>query len=98
MTCAYVLAGELKHAKGRHELAFANYERRLRPFIAAKQNSAARFASTFAPRTRLGLVFRNAITKAFRIPRLARLTLGRDLTDRLTLPDYSISADQAAAF
>jgi len=98
MTCAYVLAGELKHAKGRHELAFANYERRLRRFIAAKQNSAARFASTFAPRTRRGLVFRNAIMKAFRIPRLARVTLGRDLTDRLTLPDYSIPADHAAAF
>ena len=98
MTCAYVLAGELKRANGRHEAAFANYERLLPPFIAAKQNSAARLASSFAPRTRRGLVFRNAIMKAFRIPRLARLTVGRDLTDRLTLPDYSISADHPAAF
>jgi 2-polyprenyl-6-methoxyphenol hydroxylase-like FAD-dependent oxidoreductase len=95
MTCAYVLAGELRRANGRHEVAFSNYERRLRSFIASKQNSAGRFVRSFAPRTRHGLVLRNAVLNAFRIPGLARLTLGRDLTDRLTLPDYSASVDRA---
>jgi 2-polyprenyl-6-methoxyphenol hydroxylase-like FAD-dependent oxidoreductase len=95
MTRAYVLAGELKRANGQHEVAFSNYERRLMPFIAAKQDSAARFARSFAPRTRRGLVLRNAVLNAFRIPGLARLTLGRDLTDRLKLPDYSNSVDRS---
>jgi 2-polyprenyl-6-methoxyphenol hydroxylase-like FAD-dependent oxidoreductase len=98
MICAYVLAGELKRANGRHEVAFSNYERRLRPFIAEKQDSAARFARSFAPRTRRGLLLRNAVLNTFRIPGLARLTLGRDLTDRLTLPDYSTSTDCLSAF
>jgi 2-polyprenyl-6-methoxyphenol hydroxylase-like FAD-dependent oxidoreductase len=95
MTCAYVLAGELKRANGRHEVAFSNYETRLMRFIAAKQDSAARFARTFAPRTTRGLVLRNAVLNAFRIPGLARLTLGRDLTDHLTLPDYSAPIDRS---
>jgi 2-polyprenyl-6-methoxyphenol hydroxylase-like FAD-dependent oxidoreductase len=95
MTCAYVLAGELKRANGQHEVAFSNYERRLMPFVGAKQDSAARFARSFAPRTRHGLVLRNAVLNAFRIPGLAWLTLGRDLTDRLKLPDYSNSLDRS---
>jgi 2-polyprenyl-6-methoxyphenol hydroxylase-like FAD-dependent oxidoreductase len=98
MTCAYVLAGEITRTSGCHEVALLNYERRLRSFIVAKQDSAARFASSFAPRTRRGLLLRNAVLNAFRIPGLARLTLGRDLTDRLTLPDYSTSVDRSRAF
>ena len=88
MTGAYVLAGELAKAEGRHDEAFANYEKILRDFIARKQQGAERFASAFAPKTRLGLRFRNLVVKAAAIPGVARLTFGRDIIDSLRLPDY----------
>src|SRR6201988_1920011 len=37
MTAAYVLAGELAKANGKHAAAFANYEVLLREFIRSKQ-------------------------------------------------------------
>lgn len=83
---AYVLAGELAH--GSIEDAFVRYERRLRPFMLGKQGAARRFAHSFAPRTCLGIFVRNQITKAFRVPAVARMALGRNLRDRITLPYY----------
>jgi 2-polyprenyl-6-methoxyphenol hydroxylase-like FAD-dependent oxidoreductase len=88
MTAAYVLAGELAHAHGGHEEAFRRYETLLRPFLAVKQRGAERFASSFVPRTHLGLFIRNVVLKAFRIPNLARIAVGRELMDHLRLPDY----------
>jgi 2-polyprenyl-6-methoxyphenol hydroxylase-like FAD-dependent oxidoreductase len=88
MTAAYILAGEFVAAGGRHEAAFAGYERLLRGFIESKQRAAAGFAGAFAPRTRFGLFFRNQVVRAFAIPGLARLALGREITDTLQLPDY----------
>ncbi len=88
MTPAYVLAGELVKARGRHDEAFGKYEELLRAYIEMKQRGAQRFASAFAPRTRWGLFFRNQVIKAFAIPGLARLAFGRDLIDTLQLPDY----------
>jgi hypothetical protein len=49
---------------------------------------AERFASAFAPRTRLGLFFRNQVIKMAAIPGFARLTFGGDIIDTLELPDY----------
>lgn len=91
MTAAYVLAGELARADGRAE-AFARYEEVLRPFIAAKQQAAARFASAFAPKTRWGLALRNAVIMACAIPGVARLAFGRDIIDAMQLPDYEFDA------
>jgi 2-polyprenyl-6-methoxyphenol hydroxylase-like FAD-dependent oxidoreductase len=88
MTAAYVLAGELGRARGRHEEAFRNYEALLRPFIAAKQEGAVRLAAAFAPKTRLGLFLRNRIIGAAAFPSLARLAFGRELVDTLQLPEY----------
>jgi 2-polyprenyl-6-methoxyphenol hydroxylase-like FAD-dependent oxidoreductase len=88
MTGAYVLAGELAKASGRHVAAFANYEKVLRSFIAAKQRGAERFAGAFAPKTRYGLFLRNQVIRAAAVPGLARLAFGRDIVDRLRLPDY----------
>jgi 2-polyprenyl-6-methoxyphenol hydroxylase-like FAD-dependent oxidoreductase len=88
MTGAYVLAGELVKAAGQHDIAFANYERLLRRFIEKKQRGAQHFASALAPKTRLGLFFRNQVIRAAAIPGLARLTFGRDIIDSLQLPDY----------
>jgi 2-polyprenyl-6-methoxyphenol hydroxylase-like FAD-dependent oxidoreductase len=88
MTGAYILAGELTKADGEHDIAFANYEKHLRGFVEMKQRGAERFASALAPKTRLGLLFRNQVIRAAAIPGLARLTFGRDIIDTLQLPDY----------
>jgi hypothetical protein len=60
----------------------------LRGFIETKQQGAERFAGAFAPKTRWGLAFRNQVVRAFAIPELARLTFGREISDRLPLPEY----------
>ncbi|MEO8319390.1 MAG: FAD-binding domain [Bradyrhizobium sp.] len=88
MISAYVLAGELARADGRHEEAFAGYEAALRSFIGAKQMAAERFAGAFAPKTGWGLYFRNQVVRAFAIPGLARLAIGRDIADTMAVPDY----------
>ncbi len=85
---AYVLAGELAAADGQYQAAFARYEAVLRTFIDVKQGGAERFARVFAPRTRWGLWLRNEVIKAFAIPGLAKLVVGRDIRDTLRLPDY----------
>jgi 2-polyprenyl-6-methoxyphenol hydroxylase-like FAD-dependent oxidoreductase len=98
MIAAYVLAGELGASQGRYQQAFASYEARLRSYIGNKQCGAERFAGAFAPRTRAGLYFRNMVIRAFAIPGLARLAVGRDIADRIALPDYRWSAlDRLAA-
>ena len=88
ITAAYVMAGELIKASGRHDEAFRNYEALLRGYIGSKQKGAERFSSAFAPRTRWGLFMRNQLIKASAIPGLARLAFGRDIIDKLPLPDY----------
>jgi 2-polyprenyl-6-methoxyphenol hydroxylase-like FAD-dependent oxidoreductase len=88
MTGAYVLAGELASACGQHVEGFANYEKVLRAFIDAKQQGAERFAGAFAPKTWWGLFLRNQVIKAAAVPGIARFAFGRDIVDRLRLPDY----------
>jgi 2-polyprenyl-6-methoxyphenol hydroxylase-like FAD-dependent oxidoreductase len=92
MTAAYVLAGELAAANGHHQEAFAKYEARLRAYVGSKQQGAEFFAAAFAPKTRWGLFLRNQMIRAFAIPGLARFAFGRDIVDRLQLPDYGWSA------
>ena len=89
MISAYVLAGELGQAPARPESAFTRYDEMLRRFMTDKQKTAEKFASSFAPRTRLGLFLRNQMTKAFAIPYVAGLMLGPSVRDELTLPNYS---------
>jgi 2-polyprenyl-6-methoxyphenol hydroxylase-like FAD-dependent oxidoreductase len=88
MISAYVLAGELMRAGGRHEEAFVRYEALLKPFVSAKQRGAQRLGGVFVPRTRWGLQFRNQVIKAFAIPGLARIAIGGDIIDKLSLPAY----------
>jgi len=85
---AYVLAGEISRAGSHHLHAFAEYERRLRRFLAGKQLSAAKFASTFVPHTAAGVWIRNQATKIMGLPGVGNLFLGRSLRDNLDLPDY----------
>ena len=88
---AYILAGELHACASDFGAAFARYEQRLMPFLRRKQASAARFASSFAPRTSLGITFRNVATRLMRVPSIAELLIGRELRDDIELPDYGIA-------
>jgi 2-polyprenyl-6-methoxyphenol hydroxylase-like FAD-dependent oxidoreductase len=88
MAAAYVLAGELATAAGRHDEAFEKYETLLRAFIETKQKGAQRLSAAFAPKTRLGLFLRDQVIKACAIPGFAKLALGREIADSLELPDY----------
>jgi 2-polyprenyl-6-methoxyphenol hydroxylase-like FAD-dependent oxidoreductase len=85
---AYVLAGELHQCAGDYAEAFARYEQKLMPFLKRKQLSAAKFAATFAPKTAVGVAFRNAMANLVRIPAVAEFFIGRDLRDSLVLPNY----------
>jgi 2-polyprenyl-6-methoxyphenol hydroxylase-like FAD-dependent oxidoreductase len=97
MIAAYALAGELSVSEGRYPQAFANYEARVRSYIASKQRGAQR-CGAFAPKTAAGLYFRNMVIRAFAIPGLARFVIGKDIADRIELPDYPWPAlDRLAA-
>ena len=89
MISAYVLAGELAGAQRQYGQAFGRYEALLRNYIAAKQRGAVRFAGAFAPKTQFGVLVRNLVVRAFAIPGLAKLAVGRDIADNLQLPEYS---------
>lgn len=86
MIGAQVLAHEIAGSRGDHQVAFARYEERLRPFILGKQRAAERFASSFAPRSSLGLTLRNWATRLLGLPLVAELGLGRGLRDAIDLP------------
>jgi hypothetical protein len=58
------------------------------PFLKSKQESAAKFASSFAPKSASGIRFRNLVTRLFQIPSFADLFVGRDLRDDIELPYY----------
>jgi 2-polyprenyl-6-methoxyphenol hydroxylase-like FAD-dependent oxidoreductase len=88
MVAAYVLAGELRAHGDDHVAAFAGYERRMMPFVKGKQRSAVKFASTFAPKTAVGIEVRNLATRLLRFPAVADFFIGRDLRDDLTVPAY----------
>jgi 2-polyprenyl-6-methoxyphenol hydroxylase-like FAD-dependent oxidoreductase len=94
MTEAYVLAGELAQCGGAHEAAFAAYAARLRPFVAAKQRSATKFAASFVPRTAFGIWLRNQATRLMALPGVATLLLGRAVRDDFALPDYAWTVQQ----
>ncbi|MBV6424876.1 MAG: hypothetical protein NAOJABEB_02690 [Steroidobacteraceae bacterium] len=85
MVEAYVLAAELARAKN-HVEAFDAYERRLMPFLRAKQKAAERLALAFAPRNRIQLCLRNAVMRAMALPLVARLAAGKSFHDAIELP------------
>ena len=85
---AYILAGELQQANGDHVVAYRAYERRFRPFIERKQKSAAQFATSFTPKTRLGLFVRDLVLRFTAFPLVSNWLMRRFVTDRYQLPDY----------
>jgi 2-polyprenyl-6-methoxyphenol hydroxylase-like FAD-dependent oxidoreductase len=85
---AYVLAGELGLTDRDYARAFANYERRLRAFVTAKQKAALRLRGFFTPRSRLGLSVRNVVVRALDHRFLVKPLLTRSMRDDLDLPAY----------
>jgi 2-polyprenyl-6-methoxyphenol hydroxylase-like FAD-dependent oxidoreductase len=90
MAEAYVLAGELQRAGGDPAAAFGRDEALLRPFLRRKQLAAERFASSFAPRTRLGLAVRGLVVRLLGVPWVARRVIGQPLRDDIVLPRYPL--------
>jgi 2-polyprenyl-6-methoxyphenol hydroxylase-like FAD-dependent oxidoreductase len=89
MAEAYVLAGELGNCGGDYGAAFARYEQRLMPLLKRKQRSAARFASSFAPKTAMGIAFRSLVARLMgRLPFVVEFFVGREMRDQVELPDY----------
>jgi 2-polyprenyl-6-methoxyphenol hydroxylase-like FAD-dependent oxidoreductase len=88
MVAAYILAGELYRAKGNYAEAFQRYQELFGSFVLRKQKAALRFAGSFAPKSKLSLFVRNKIFQLMAIPWIADMVAGRDLADRITLPEY----------
>ena len=88
MAGAYILAGELHRAGGDYRAAFARYQEMFQPLIQAKQGAALRFAGAFAPKSKFRLWLRNRILNLLSVGWIADITVGRDLADRISLPDY----------
>lgn len=86
---AYVLAGELASHWPDFGKAFSRYEELLQSFLHKKQSAAERFASSFAPKTQLGIWARTMVTRLMRFRPIANMVLGRSLEDHVWLPDYN---------
>jgi 2-polyprenyl-6-methoxyphenol hydroxylase-like FAD-dependent oxidoreductase len=86
MVEAYVLAAELDRADGDHGAAFAATFGRLGALVRAKQDAAIGLGTAFAPRNRAQLLLRNAIMRTMSVPLVARLAMGRSLSDPIALP------------
>ena len=88
MIAAYILAGELHRSRGDYASAFARYQDLFGPFVQMKQKAALRLAGTFAPKSAFSMFLRNQIMKLLTIPWIADWAFGRDLSDKIVLPDY----------
>ncbi len=86
MAGAYLLARALAAAAGDHAQAYRRYEESFKPFVTAKQKSASRMGSWFAPRSSFGVHMRNAVTRIIGLPLLARLIGPLLFEDRFVLP------------
>lgn len=87
---AYVLAGELARAKGDHAQAFAEYERKLRPWIALVHESAPSQGKLMTPETASGIRLRNTLVRLSRFLPDKKI-LVRDqmrLSNALEVDDY----------
>lgn len=97
MAEAYVLGGELRACGDDHVAAFARYQKRMMPLLRRKQQSAAKFASAFAPKSAAGITVRNLVTRLMRIPWVADWFVGRDLRDDIAIPDYGFQPPSRAS-
>jgi len=87
---AYVLAGELAKAGGDHETAFARYEQRLRPYVAACQKQAEGADRFLVPATWSRIRARDLTFRLlpYLVPKSAFRTLTTKVAENVTLTDY----------
>jgi 2-polyprenyl-6-methoxyphenol hydroxylase-like FAD-dependent oxidoreductase len=76
---AYVLAQELAREPGDIPGALERYEVRVRPIVSERQRAASRNLSWFLPRTRVGTMLRDRITRTAMTPPIAWM-LGRHIS------------------
>ncbi|HEY2383135.1 MAG TPA: FAD-binding domain [Terriglobia bacterium] len=88
MVAAYIVAGELHRCQGDYSRAFERYQELFAPFVLKKQEAALRFAGYFAPRSKISLFMRNRMMSLMKIPWIADLVVGRDIADKIALPEY----------
>jgi 2-polyprenyl-6-methoxyphenol hydroxylase-like FAD-dependent oxidoreductase len=93
MVGAHVLAGELAVADGDHHRAFQQYENRFRPYASISQKVNA--GRLLAPRTRLGIVARNAMFTAMSVVGPLVKVFDRPATN-IDLPDYDARTTDGA--
>jgi 2-polyprenyl-6-methoxyphenol hydroxylase-like FAD-dependent oxidoreductase len=75
---AYILAHELGREPGDVPRALERYEARVRPIVSERQRAAGRNVSWFLPRTRVGTILRDQITRTAMTPPIAWM-LGRHI-------------------
>ena len=85
-----MLAGELAMAQGDPSRAFAAYQSRLHRYVEDKQDSAIKFVSLFAARTKVGIWLRNAGMRAMNLAFVGDLVVSGALRDDIDLPDYPL--------
>ena len=88
MVAAYTLAGELHRVNRNYAQAFARHQALFGPFVREKQKGALRFADFFAPKSKSSLFLRNQIMRLLDFPWIADLAIGRDIADKIPLPEY----------
>jgi hypothetical protein len=79
MMGAYVLAGELKEARGDHARAFARYERALRDVVTQEQRKVRANARILVPSTPMGLWVKTRVFPRLLPPLLVAMEHGRRL-------------------
>jgi 2-polyprenyl-6-methoxyphenol hydroxylase-like FAD-dependent oxidoreductase len=88
---AYVLAGELAAADGDHAAAFRRYEDRMRDYAQRCQQGGDRTGKFLAPGSAFGLRVRNGLL-GNRFLLALMLKVGKDITNKIDLPDYARAA------
>ena len=88
MVGAYILAGELHQCQGNYAEAFKRYQKLFGPFVLKKQQAALRFARYFVPKSKSARFVRNQVMNLMKIPWIADIMVGRDIADKLVLPEY----------
>jgi 2-polyprenyl-6-methoxyphenol hydroxylase-like FAD-dependent oxidoreductase len=93
MMGAYVLAGELKVARGDHQRAFAQYDRAFRPVVIQEQKKVGATARMLVPATPWGVWARTHLVPLLVPPLLVAIERGRRVLPRFSsrpsrLKDY----------
>lgn len=88
MTGAYILAGELKEAKGDYKKAFERYETIFKPFMNKKQQAAQSFAKSFVPKSNSGIWLRNMAFKLMSLSVFSKILMNQFKDRELKLKAY----------